>query len=184
MAERIAVELIVTALAQGFAGVTAAAGGLGSKFAAASRGVGEAGKFRGAELKWLEQGFKAASENAAEMGRADVVDSIAAMGDELTDLRHALLEVPLAGRDVLDWFGDAAEGATGWARLTQALAIKYELAPGAIDQETAVARANQIAVEGNQQAQLDAQASMDLWQGVSDRASDGFRDNSLALAEA
>lgn len=85
----------------------------------------------------VEAAFKFARDEAEKLGRVDVATNIDAAKDSFAGLADILVQVPIGGRDFLQWMGDAAAGAENLAHLVGALAIQFQLNTGAIDQATA-----------------------------------------------
>jgi hypothetical protein len=87
-----------------------------------------------AELVLLQKAFDLAREAAVSMGRTDVVIKIDAMTSSFNAAKEAVLSLPIAGRGIIDWFGDAAEGASNLFKLYGALAIQMKIWTGEITQ--------------------------------------------------
>jgi DNA repair exonuclease SbcCD ATPase subunit len=88
-------------------------------------------------LAFIEQGFAFASMEAEKLGRVDVKTNIDEAKNALSGLADVLVQIPVGGRDFLQWMGDAAAGLTNFAHLIGALGIQMQLNMGLINQETA-----------------------------------------------
>lgn len=114
-------------------------------------------------VEGVGKAFDLAEERATALGRNDVASNIHDMRVEFQDLGDALLQIPIAGRDFLQWMGDAAVGLKNTSLAAQAAIIWAEKQTGAIDEQTA---AQQIAVLVTTNAKLTTeqlvQAQRDL----------------------
>lgn len=109
----------------------------------------------GQVLNTLSQAFDQARAAAEKYGNTKVVDQIDAMHASIDKTIGVLLELPVAGRGVLDWMGGAAEGAQNLALLSGALSIQWKQFTGEIDAQTAAALAAKL-VNDDYSKSLDA----------------------------
>ena len=100
-------------------------------------------------LEAVGKAFDFAAKQAEKLGRADVAENIKEMQAAGENLLDVLVQVPLAGRDFLQWMGDAAQGATNLARLVGALSISMQLNTGQISYETAQLQLNAMMTDEN-----------------------------------
>lgn len=159
MSDQVQVDMIVQAIAKGFAQVS---GDLGkveqatSKLEKQSKKSGDAlqqfgdsaGKLLnvlgglGGGLAIVTKGLTFAYEEADKLGRVDVVDNMNQAKDAIAGLGDVLVTMNLGGRDALQWINDAAIGLTNYLHVLGAFYISMQLNSGAISQETAVMQIN------------------------------------------
>src|SRR5574341_1241859 len=157
MADELQTDLIVRAIAEGFdklsdeiEGPGAASdkttkriSGMDKAMKAASKTVNQMKMAMGGAklaLEFVEQAFTFAAAEAEKLGRVDVATNINDAKSALSGLTDVLVQIPIGGRDFLQWMRDGAAGIANFARLIGALGIQAQLTFGLIDQETAAAQ--------------------------------------------
>src|SRR3989304_3525795 len=114
-------------------------------------------------LAIVEQAFTLARASAEKLGRVDVVTNIDDAKSALSGLTDVLVQIPIGGRDFLQWMGDGAAGLANFAKMVGALGIQAQLTFGIIDQETAIQQINALVTnEAAQASQDDAAAKLAL----------------------
>lgn len=164
MADELQTDLIVQAIAEGFdklsdeiAGPGTAADKTAKKISsmdkamqAASKAVNQMKAAAGGAkiaLAFVEQAFTFAAAEAEKLGRVDVVTNIDDAKNALSGLADVLVQIPVGGRDFLQWMGDGAAGLANLARTIGALGIQAQLTFGLIDQETAIQQINALVTD-------------------------------------
>jgi len=164
MADELQTDLIVQAIAEGFDKLsdeidgpgTAAdktakkIGGMDKAMKAASKAVNQMKVAAGGAkiaLAFVEQAFTFAAAEAEKLGRVDVVTNIDDAKNALSGLSDVLVQIPVGGRDFLQWMGDGAAGLANLARMIGALGIQAQLTFGIIDQETAIQQINALVTD-------------------------------------
>jgi len=164
MADELQTDLIVRAIAEGFDKLSDAIdepgkaadwtakkiSGLDKAMKTANKAVnGMKTAMGGAKiaLAIVEQAFTFAAAEAEKLGRVDVVTNIGDAKNSLSGLADVLVQIPVGGRDFLQWMGDGAAGLANFARLVGALGIQAQLTFGIIDQETATQQINALVTD-------------------------------------
>ena len=164
MADAIQTDLIVSAIAEGFDKLNSQMGKTGTtadkatqKISAWDKATKAAGKaanemkeFVGGAaiaLKVVTQAFSFAADEAEKLGRVDVVSNIEEAKDSLGGLVDVLVQIPIGGRDFLQWMGDGAAGLANFAKMVGALGVQAQLTFGLIDQETAIQQINALVTD-------------------------------------
>lgn len=100
-------------------------------------------------INQVAQAFEFASEEGEKLGRLDVKTNVDQAKNAIGKLTDEIVQVPIAGRDFLQWMSDAAQGLTNTINLVAALQIQYMRMTGAIDDATAAEMAyNLVKVDG------------------------------------
>lgn len=129
------------------AGMQVARTGLAAMAQAAQAGTMVLGMLVGA--------FDQAEKAAERYGNVKVADQIDRMKTSVDNAIGALVDLPIAGKNVLQWMGDAADGAGNLAKLMGALAIQFELVTGQITQQEAATKVAKLANDGYSQSMDD-----------------------------
>ena len=164
MADELQTDLIVRAIAEGFeklAGemdkpgsaaerTTKKISNMDKAMQAANKAVnGMKTAMGGAKiaLAFVEQAFTFAAEEAEKLGRVDVATNINEAQNALSGLADVLVQIPIGGRDFLQWMGDGAAGLANFAKMVGALGIQIQLTLGIIDRETAIMQINALVTD-------------------------------------
>ena len=180
MADELQTDLIVRAIAEGFEKLSSEMDKPGSAaerttkkisnmdkaMKAASKAVNQMKMAAGGAkiaLAFVEQAFTFAAAEAEKLGRVDVATNINEAQNALSGLADVLVQIPIGGRDFLQWMGDGAAGLANFAKMVGALGIQAQLTFGIIDQETAIQQINALVTnEAAQASQNDAAAKLAL----------------------
>ncbi len=164
MADELQTDLIVRAIAEGFEKLsgeidepgaasertTKKISGMDKAMQAANKAVnGMKTALGGAKiaLAFVEQAFTFASASAEKLGRVDVATNINEAQQALSGLTDVLVQIPIGGRDFLQWMGDGAAGIANFAKMVGAFGIQVQLTLGIIDRETAIMQINALVTD-------------------------------------
>src|SRR3972149_2384007 len=164
MADELQTDLIVRAIAEGFEKLSSEMDKPGSAaerttkkisnmdkaMKAASKAVNQMKMAAGGAkiaLAFVEQAFTFAAAEAEKLGRVDVATNINEAQNALSGLADVLVQIPIGGRDFLQWMGDGAAGLANFAKMVGALGIQIQLTLGIIDRETAIMQINALVTD-------------------------------------
>jgi len=164
MADELQTDLIVRAIAEGFEKLSSEMDKPGSAAERTTKKISNMDKamraankavngmktaMGGAKiaLAIVEQAFTFAAAEAEKLGRVDVVTNIEEAKNALSGLGDVLVQIPIGGRDFLQWMGDGAAGLANFAKMVGALSIQAQLTFGIIDRETAILQINALVTD-------------------------------------
>ena len=108
------------------------------------QGMMAAANVAGDVLGVLSKAFSDARAAAELYGDVKVAEQIDGMYESIERVTGVLLELPVFGKGVLDWMGDAAEGATNLANLVGVLEIQFKQFTGEINATEAATLAGKL----------------------------------------